>query len=106
MSTILSKKELRSEVTKKLLDVFAGFKEELGEKKFEKNVKRASKNLIDGLKHADEEEEKKETEKKPVVRKSTRQSTKSAKPAKAVKKAGVKKAAKKSPLKKAAKAKK
>jgi uncharacterized membrane-anchored protein YjiN (DUF445 family) len=102
MSTILSKKELRSEVTKKLLDVFAGFKEELGEKKFEKNIKRASKNLIDGLKHADEEEEKKETVKKPVARKNTRQSAKSAKPGKAVKKAAVKKVAKKSPAKKAA----
>jgi DNA-binding transcriptional regulator YbjK len=97
MSTILTKKEQRSEVAKKLMDVFAGFKVELGEKKFEKNVRKASKNLIEGLKHADEEVEKKETGKKPVVRKTI----KTAKPKKAVKKAAVKKVAKKSPVKKA-----
>ncbi len=51
MSTTLSKKELRSQVTQKLMDIFTDLKSELGEKKFDKNIKKASKNLIDGLAH-------------------------------------------------------
>ena len=56
MSTILSRKDLRAQVSEKLHEVFAGLKSELGHKKFEKNIKKASKNLVDGIKEDEEEE--------------------------------------------------
>jgi hypothetical protein len=45
-----SKKKVKSEIEKKLEIVFADFKTELGEKKFNHRIKKASKILLHGLK--------------------------------------------------------
>ena len=96
MSTILSRKDLRAQVSEKLHEVFAGLKSELGHKKFEKNIKKASKNLVDGIKEDEEEEpvadNKPAPAKKVQVKKVTKKSISRRAGATASKKKAVKKA--------------
>ena len=47
----MSKKEIKQEVEAKLMLVFNDLRDQIGSKKFNKNVKKAGKKLLSGLRH-------------------------------------------------------
>ena len=49
-----TKKELRSEIEQKMATTFDGLKDSVSSKKFNRNIKKASKVLLSGIKPASE----------------------------------------------------
>jgi hypothetical protein len=64
----LSRKIIINEITPKLTDALSTLKQYLGEKKFNKRVKKATKLLVEGIKLPELNKEPKETPKKKATK--------------------------------------